>query len=311
METPKHYQSKIEPIDFILANDLNFIEGNIIKYVARYKKKNGLEDLLKAKDCLEKLINEVKNEKNKATDNNKENTTIYNIAKYTYETTICYSRLGCNWELYLFKINEELEFYFLKKIEVFNGHGFIGVEFNKDFFERFVYDNIELKKITYENIKFINHSEKLDTGGYMFETDNKIFILKPNENNFDKTLNEVKNEKNKVIDNSKKNITTYNITNESDIIGNIYDHEHDFSVWVVKVSEKEVLAFLDKQKSREIVVKILEKEKKLYSKNIFIPETIKVFYEIDRADFAIARNGEFWKFKTTDGIININYNYEN
>ena len=75
---PKHYQSKIEPIDFILANNLNFIEGNIIKYVIRYKKKNGLEDLLKAKDYLEKLINEVKNEKNEVIDNNKETTT-YNI----------------------------------------------------------------------------------------------------------------------------------------------------------------------------------------------------------------------------------------
>jgi len=75
---PEHYKSKIEPIDFILANNLNFIEGNIIKYVIRYKKKNGLEDLLKAKDYLEKLINEVKNEKNEVIDNNKETTT-YNI----------------------------------------------------------------------------------------------------------------------------------------------------------------------------------------------------------------------------------------
>lgn len=64
METPKHYKSKIEPIDFILANDLNFVEGNIIKYVARYKKKGGLEDLLKGQYYLEKLINQVKNKEN-------------------------------------------------------------------------------------------------------------------------------------------------------------------------------------------------------------------------------------------------------
>lgn len=64
METPKHYKSKIEPIDFILANDLNFVEGNIIKYIARYKKKGGLEDLLKGLYYLEKLINQVKNKEN-------------------------------------------------------------------------------------------------------------------------------------------------------------------------------------------------------------------------------------------------------
>lgn len=59
---PEHYKSTIEPIDFIVANNLNFIEGNIIKYVARYKKKNGLEDLLKAQEYLKKLIETVKNE---------------------------------------------------------------------------------------------------------------------------------------------------------------------------------------------------------------------------------------------------------
>ena len=59
---PKHYQSTIEPIDFIVANKLNFIEGNIVKYVVRYKQKNGLEDLLKAQEYLKRLIELVKNE---------------------------------------------------------------------------------------------------------------------------------------------------------------------------------------------------------------------------------------------------------
>lgn len=59
---PEHYKSTIEPIDFIVANKLNFIEGNIIKYVARYKQKNGLEDLLKAQEYLTRLIELVKNE---------------------------------------------------------------------------------------------------------------------------------------------------------------------------------------------------------------------------------------------------------
>jgi hypothetical protein len=46
----------IQPIDFIYFNDIPFIEGNIIKYILRHKKKNGLEDLKKAKHYLEILI---------------------------------------------------------------------------------------------------------------------------------------------------------------------------------------------------------------------------------------------------------------
>jgi hypothetical protein len=43
-----HYSSmKIEPVEFIHANNLDFFQGNIIKYASRYKKKNGVEDLLK------------------------------------------------------------------------------------------------------------------------------------------------------------------------------------------------------------------------------------------------------------------------
>jgi hypothetical protein len=54
----EHYsKNKIQPIDYILANDMDFVSGNIIKYVTRYKHKNGLEDLKKAKHYLEILIN--------------------------------------------------------------------------------------------------------------------------------------------------------------------------------------------------------------------------------------------------------------
>lgn len=53
----EHYKKlDIEPIDYILANKMNFCEGNIIKYVSRYKEKGGKEDLLKAKEYLEILI---------------------------------------------------------------------------------------------------------------------------------------------------------------------------------------------------------------------------------------------------------------
>jgi hypothetical protein len=54
--SPKHYQTKIQAIDFIQANNLNFCEGNVIKYITRYKEKNGKEDLLKARQYLDFLI---------------------------------------------------------------------------------------------------------------------------------------------------------------------------------------------------------------------------------------------------------------
>ena len=54
-----HYDLPIPPIDFILANDIGFVEGNIIKYVTRYKRKNGMQDLLKAKHYLDILINQL------------------------------------------------------------------------------------------------------------------------------------------------------------------------------------------------------------------------------------------------------------
>lgn len=53
---PKHYNSKIDVYDFCLANDLGLLEGNCIKYLTRYKNKNGLEDLLKAQETLKRLI---------------------------------------------------------------------------------------------------------------------------------------------------------------------------------------------------------------------------------------------------------------
>lgn len=52
-----HYKSlKIQPVEFIHANNLGFIEGCIIKYVSRYKRKNGLEDLKKARHFLDLLV---------------------------------------------------------------------------------------------------------------------------------------------------------------------------------------------------------------------------------------------------------------
>lgn len=55
---PNHYkQGNIEVIEYILDQKFSYLEGNIIKYVSRYKNKNGLEDLKKAQWYLERLIN--------------------------------------------------------------------------------------------------------------------------------------------------------------------------------------------------------------------------------------------------------------
>lgn len=51
-----HYKKAIQPIEYIHANGLGFVEGNVIKYVTRWKDKNGIEDLKKAKHYLEILI---------------------------------------------------------------------------------------------------------------------------------------------------------------------------------------------------------------------------------------------------------------
>jgi hypothetical protein len=53
---PPHYKIGVQPLDYIIANELDFLEGNIIKYVTRYKNKNGVEDLIKAKKYLDLLI---------------------------------------------------------------------------------------------------------------------------------------------------------------------------------------------------------------------------------------------------------------
>ena len=55
-----HYKDfKIQPIEFITKNKLSFIQGNIIKYVCRFNKKNGNEDIDKAIHYCE-LLKEIK-----------------------------------------------------------------------------------------------------------------------------------------------------------------------------------------------------------------------------------------------------------
>ena len=52
-----HYSKlAIQPVEYINANHLTYLQGNVIKYVTRYKNKNGLQDLHKAKHYIDMLI---------------------------------------------------------------------------------------------------------------------------------------------------------------------------------------------------------------------------------------------------------------
>ena len=49
-----HYKSMaIQPAQYIVANGIGFLEGMVIKYVSRWEKKGGIEDLEKAIHCLQ------------------------------------------------------------------------------------------------------------------------------------------------------------------------------------------------------------------------------------------------------------------
>jgi hypothetical protein len=52
-----HYNSMvIQPVEFIVANDIGFLEGNVIKYVCRHQDKNGADDIKKAIHYCELLL---------------------------------------------------------------------------------------------------------------------------------------------------------------------------------------------------------------------------------------------------------------
>jgi len=57
---PTHYTGRggIEPIQFIISNGMSFLEGNVVKYLYRYRTKHGVEDLRKARQYLDWLIEE-------------------------------------------------------------------------------------------------------------------------------------------------------------------------------------------------------------------------------------------------------------
>lgn len=57
ISSPAHYaRFAIQPIDFIEANGLDFLQASVLKYLVRFPFKNGVEDLHKARDMLNRLI---------------------------------------------------------------------------------------------------------------------------------------------------------------------------------------------------------------------------------------------------------------
>jgi len=60
-----HYKDRvIQPIDYIVKNNLDFLEGNVVKYITRHKLKGGVEDIKKVIHYAE-LILELKYGKEK------------------------------------------------------------------------------------------------------------------------------------------------------------------------------------------------------------------------------------------------------
>ena len=59
-----HYKDlAIQPVQYIHANGIGYFEGNVIKYVSRWRAKNGIKDLEKARHYIDLLIEmETRNE---------------------------------------------------------------------------------------------------------------------------------------------------------------------------------------------------------------------------------------------------------
>lgn len=55
-----HYKEMaFQPVDFIVSNNIPFLEGNVIKYVCRHLNKGGVEDLRKARHYIDLVIEKV------------------------------------------------------------------------------------------------------------------------------------------------------------------------------------------------------------------------------------------------------------
>lgn len=56
-EGGSHYKDlPIQPVEYIYANAMGYFEGNVVKYISRWRAKNGIADLEKAKHYIDLLI---------------------------------------------------------------------------------------------------------------------------------------------------------------------------------------------------------------------------------------------------------------
>jgi hypothetical protein len=52
-----HYtKMQIQPVEYITANELTFLEGCIVKYISRWRNKDGIKDLHKIKQCVDLIV---------------------------------------------------------------------------------------------------------------------------------------------------------------------------------------------------------------------------------------------------------------
>lgn len=52
-----HYKDMpIQPVEYIHANAMGYLEGNVVKYISRWRKKGGMADLEKARHYIDLLI---------------------------------------------------------------------------------------------------------------------------------------------------------------------------------------------------------------------------------------------------------------
>jgi len=59
-----HYKNLvIQPVEYITANNLSYLQGSVIKYVTRYQDKGGVEDLQKAIHFVKMMIQEEEDKK--------------------------------------------------------------------------------------------------------------------------------------------------------------------------------------------------------------------------------------------------------
>lgn len=63
-----HYKTPIQPVEYIHVNNIGYIEGCVIKYVTRWRKKGGIQDIDKAIHYLE-LLKQLEQEKEKEVNN--------------------------------------------------------------------------------------------------------------------------------------------------------------------------------------------------------------------------------------------------